>query len=501
MNRKKLGIIITFVALLSTLIMGIITLFRVKLVLDNYGAEINGLMQVAVQMSAYLLLIESGMTAAYQYNMYSKIKENDINSISKLYVGLILNMKKIGVKMLLISLILPFIYLLFINRIEVTYLDAVLVLLVMGIRFSVPYLFVIPQRGILAAYERQYTSDLIQLLLNVIVIIIEAVVIYSLTPPLYLVLMIYIVCELLTVPLYNLLVRKITNIKNTKYMTADMSPKEMTNDILIHQVSSLVFFNTDNILLSIFKNLESVTIYSAFNTLISYPTQIINKIIGGLRASLAIKIQGKDKNAFSVYNEILSIVTFCASIVVPIFILMSNKFVELWIGKEYTLAGIDVILFGLIILNRMINPVVCAARDARGLYKESKKYTVIQAILNIIISIMLVKPLGITGILIGTVVSMYLVSTPFNFHLVYKEVFKEKTKIVFRFINIILVTLIVIFIESETNKFISFSYYSGWSNFIFETIFLILVTVVVSSFIYLLSDSGFRRFIKRFINF
>jgi len=43
------------------------------------------------------------------------------------------------------------------------------------------------------------------------------------------------------------------------------------------------------------------------------------------------------------------------------FILMSSKFVALWIGEQYTLDLTGVILFALIILNRMITPIAIAA--------------------------------------------------------------------------------------------------------------------------------------------
>jgi O-antigen/teichoic acid export membrane protein len=501
MNRTRLGMKVTFITLLSTLMMGAIVLTRVKIILENYGAELNGLMQVAVQMSAYLVLIESGMTAAYQYNMYSKIKDQNIEKISKLYSGLMKNMKSIGMKMALVCGVFPFVYSLFLNRIEISYIESVFVLLVMGLRFTIPYLLVVPQMGLLAAYERQYVVDIIQLLMNFVVIIIEVIVIYMLKPPLYQVLMIYILCVILTVPIYNFLVVKITKIIITKETIPDMSPKNMTSEILVHQVSSIVFYNTDNILLSIFQTLEKVTIYSAYNTLISYPTQFISKIIGGLRASLAIKIQGKDDNAYDVYNEMLSIVSFCASIVLPLFILMSNKFVSLWIGKEYILENVAVILLGLIILNRMITPVVFAARDAKGLYKESKKYTILQTISNIVVSLILVKPYGITGILIGTLVSTYLIATPFNIFLVNKEVFKKKSNLISRYIKIIIILVIVIGIAKVSNNLFVFDSVVNWKWFILESVYLGTISLGLSWSLFFYTDKYFIKFLKRFIKF
>lgn len=505
MSRTKLGIKVTIVAIISAVIMGIISLVRVKIILQNYGGELNGIVQVAIQMSTYLILIESGMTAAYQYNMYSKILNNDIYELSRLYNGLVINMQKIAKKMFFICMIVPFIYAFLINRTNVTYWYAVLILIVMGIRFVIPYIFVVPQMGILAAAEKQYIVDIVQLFMNILAIIAEIIGIYVFQLPLYIVLSFYIFCILLTMPIYNYLIKKYISLNIDNKINPDMSPIKMTNDIIVHQVSSLIFLNTDNIILSIFKSLDSVTVYSAFNTLISYPVQLINKIISGLRASVAIKIQQKDKRSFTIYNEIFSVESFCSSIVIPIFIIMSNKFIIIWIGSEYTLKLSSITLFALIILNRMITPVILAVRDAAGLYKESKKYTIIQALTNVILSLLFVKKMGIFGILFGTVISSYIIATPMNFYLIYSNIFNKKIycmikNISYRYVQIFFITILIIFIDRMLTINLRLTYINTINCFVVKSMYLFFITFILSFVIHFISDKYFRIFIKRLSN-
>lgn len=500
MDRTKIGIKTAVIAVISSLIQGLLLLIRIKVILQIYGTELNGVMQVAVQMSAYLVLIESGMSAAYQYKIYSKIKDNDNYEVMRLYKGLSINMRSIAVKMILLFIVISFIYAGIVSKATINYIDIVLIFIVMGARFAAPYFFTLPQRALIATFERKYIADAIQNIVDIFVVIIEIILVYTIKPPLFVVLIVALIGTLITVPILNRFIRIRFGMSLQNNSVPNMEPKRMTKDILVHQLSGLVFSNTDNVLLSIFKTLNSVTIYSAFNTLISYPTQLINRIIDGLRASLAMKIEGKDKNSFSVYNEMLSITSFCAGIIAPVFIIMANPFVGLWIGDQYTISQIDIYLFSLIIIHRTLMPVVYAARDARGLYKESKKYTILQAVVNLLLSLVLIIPLGITGVLIGTVVSTYFILQPFNFIIVYKKVFKKNFLLVYKqIVGIAAHTYLVVWVCELLMKWLPSNNAYGWVDFIYEILLSFSITSIIGVVSYLMFSPSIRLFRKRML--
>ena len=125
----------------------------------------------------------------------------------------------------------------------------------------------------------------------------------------------------------------------------------------------------------------------------------------------------------------LSFSFFCVCAIVPVFLHMANPFVALWIGQQYCISLFPLIMFGIILADNLIMPVIYAARDAKGLYRESKNYAIAQAVVNVVLSIALVIPFGIMGVLAGTFAALYLILQPSNFHLVYTKVFKRKTTI------------------------------------------------------------------------
>lgn len=493
MIRTNIGIKITIISSLSTIIIALITFLRIPLIINYYGTEQNGIMQVAVQLSTYLILLESGMTAAYQFKIYSNIRNNDMQKLVNLYVGLKYNMKQVGFKMLIISLFFIVLYPALVNKVNITYLNSMFILIAMLLRYISPYFLTLPQRGLISAFEKQYLDDLIQLVVSIITFSFEYILIKLLKPPLFVVLLGGVIFIIFSTVVYNLVVEKLINFKKFPNTSVDMSPKEMTKDIFIHQLSGIVFYSTDNFILSIFRTLSEVTIYSAFNTLINFPIQFINKIIGGLKSSLALKIQGDDGNTFFVFSELLSVSSFLASIVIPIFYIMSNKFIVLWIGSMFVVKEITVLLFSFIILNRMIMPAIIAARDSKGLYRESKIFTVYQAGVNIVLSILLVNRYGVLGILIGTVISMYMIAMPFNIRLIRDKVFYRSIGIKHQFVKIA-ISFILMFCIS---KLVCFPEY-GWLSFVKEAIILIIVNTIISIVIYYIFDKRFRYFLGRF---
>lgn len=69
-----------------------------------------------------------------------------------------------------------------------------------------------------------------------------------------------------------------------------------------------------------------------------------------------------------------------------------------------------------------------AFRQANGLFVQTKYVAIVKAIINLVVSIALVKPLGILGVWLGTVVAYALSQLWYEPIVIYKEVFKRNVK-------------------------------------------------------------------------
>lgn len=500
MKRTKIGVISAIIVVIEALAIGALTMVRTKAILETFGTNINGVISVATSLSAYMLLFESGMTAAYQYNMYKPLLAGDYEKISSLYAGMKKNFLSVAMKMTACSFAVALLYSIILQDKGVTYAEAVSLLSVMGLRIVAPFLFTISPRTLLIVRERKFITDAVETLKNIFTIVFEILLIRHTRLPLYIVLCTQIVFTFLTRYIYLFLIKVYFKNDIDPNAEADMAPKSMTGDILVHRVAGLITNNTDTVLLSFFKEygLKSCTIYNSYNSVILYPVTLVIRLIESMRATLALKITSDERNSYSYFREVFSFGKLCALMIIPAFISQINDFVVLWIGKEYTIGLIDVVLFAMFGMHKILIPTVYATRDSKGLYKESKSYSIVQAVVNMLLSLALIKPLGITGVLIGTVVCDWLVLEPLNIRLIFSKVFSRKFDMALDYASMFIVIAGMAWLSTILNSAILTGTLS-WRNFIVRSIVVIAFTTIIS-FIYLLTtDFGFRSLLKRFV--
>lgn len=105
-----------------------------------------------------------------------------------------------------------------------------------------------------------------------------------------------------------------------------------------------------------------------------------------------------------------------------------NPFITLWIGADYLLPNWTVFI---IIVNYYTAGVQYASttyREVTGLFKVGKYRPLIAAIINLVVSIILAYPLGISGILLGTIISRLCVYFWYDPYIIHKTLFGQKLK-------------------------------------------------------------------------
>ncbi len=95
----------------------------------------------------------------------------------------------------------------------------------------------------------------------------------------------------------------------------------------------------------------------------------------------------------------------------------------LWLGKEYILSKAILVVAIIIFYLQGINSAVDIVKNAAGLYYPDRFVPIIQALINLIISIVLAYKIGILGVLIGTLLSFLSCSFWTKPFFVYKEIF------------------------------------------------------------------------------
>ena len=207
-------------------------------------------------MSAYLTLIQNGMSAAYRFKMYRPLQDKAFDQISGLFIGLRKNMQGISRKVFVIaSVVIPAYSLLLSNK-GVSFLSTVLILAIISIRLVAPYFVTLPERCLIDIKEKNYLVNWVEGIKDSFSLAFEIVLIQYTNLPLPVILSFNLVWLVITKFIYLYLIKRNYGEQLNRNAKPDHSPSGMTKDVLTHQIASIATSNTDAVTLSIFRHID-----------------------------------------------------------------------------------------------------------------------------------------------------------------------------------------------------------------------------------------------------
>lgn len=195
--------------------------------------------------------------------------------------------------------------------------------------------------------------------------------------------------------------------------------------VFLNSIMDKINWNVDQFILGVFVGPISVAIYSIATQL----TQMYLNFSTAISSVLLPKIsQMEARNASDDEFSKIFIMTgriqfIILGLIMSGFVLFGREFINIvWVGKEYDSAYIIATLLMLSITIPLIQNVGLNIIQVKNLYKYRVKVLLIFAILNIIISVLLVQKYGALGAALGTVLSEILGQIIFMNYFYYKKV-------------------------------------------------------------------------------
>lgn len=199
--------------------------------------------------------------------------------------------------------------------------------------------------------------------------------------------------------------------------------------LAVHQFASVAVHSTDNILISTLteQGVAAVGFISNYtmliNAVLGFVTVLFNSVTSGFGNLVA---SSTTQNFRKVFHEINFVNFWIYGFCCIAFWLLIPPFITLWIGADNL---VDSPAFTLIIINCYLQGQSTAyhnARIAKGNFNKDKIWAFVQAIVNLIVSVMCARKYGLVGIYIGTVVSrmVYVIFRPYS---TYTFLFGEKS--------------------------------------------------------------------------
>lgn len=376
-------------------------------ILSETYLGINGLFSSILQM---LSLAELGISTAIVYRFYEPISRNDAQ-----YVGQLMNFFRRVYRMIAgiilgIGLaILPFIHLLIRNAGEIpadVNLHTVYLLFLVNTLSS--YLFTY-KLTLLTADQRNYwfsAADLAATLARYA----AQIALLTITRDFTLTLIAGIAGTLAVNYGFSLWVtrqyRSVFQVKETLPKEERKRIYQDTRAVMYHKVGTTVLLGTDNAVLTRMVSLAATGIYSNYSMILLYAQNLIGQLLGNFTPSVGNARQEMSPEA---YHALFRKITFmglwvaCAATVCCYTAI--DDLITVWLGAKYTFTGITTPVLCIQLYLTLSRSTNGAFINADGLFVKDRIRPLIEAALNLGISIWLTMKMGIAGVFLGTILS------------------------------------------------------------------------------------------------
>ncbi len=384
-----------------------------KLILDNLGSEANGLLSSVNQVLAYLALLEAGIGTASMQALYGPVAREDRDAVNRIMAATHHFYRRTGMFYLLAVLVCAVVFPLTVHSEGIARWQIALVVLFSGVPGAVNYLFQGKLRLLLLADGKKSvltnlgTTTFVVTSLSKILLLKFGFGVVELQA-------MYCTVSLLQIGFVCLYMYR-----HYRWLDAKAEPDytaiSQSRNVVIHEISTLIFNNTDTLILTWFCGLASVSVYSMYAMLFGMVTTLIgnfssaNFILGQTYHTDFPRFV-KLLDVYEIFNMTL---TFWLFTVAGLFI---SPFLTLYTGGVTDITYVDRYLPYLFIAVQFLingrNSSVHTISFAQH-FRQTQWRSVLESCINLTVSVAAVLLLrgrtelsGIYGVLIGTIVAL-----------------------------------------------------------------------------------------------
>ena len=429
---------------------------------------------------------ELGIGSAIIFSLYKPIAEDDKKQIGKL-----LNLFKNAYLIITIIIttagvcLIPFLKYL-ISDVPNVKENITLLYLLFLFNTVASYIFGY-KRSYLIANQKNYIVVLIHHGMNLIKIIIQ-IIILLLTHNYILYLILNILATLFTNIVTTIITDKkypwINNYNDAKLLKEERKPIfQNIFSIFQYKLGSVILNGTDNIIISTVLKTSLVGLVSNYNMIISAVQTVASQACSGLQATVGnFNVKSSENDRYRTFCKLYFISCWGFGFFAVSLATLLTPFVQnIWLGNKYVIPYDAVLALSVSFYINLINTVPSIYRTTLGYFKEARFAPMIASLLNIILSVVLAKIIGLSGVFWATAISRVLTFNIIDPHYVFKRGFNMTP---FKYYKIFLTeTLMLIINYLITFYSVSLIHSCGIMGFILKAI----LNCIVFNFFFILT--------------
>ena len=406
--RSKSALLNILTGWLGQVLIVVFNLFSRKVFLSNLGELYLGLNGLLTNVVTFLSMAELGIGTAITYSLYKPIAEHNIEAIKSLMQYFKRVYWALGTLIFILGLaVSPFLPAIVGKEKEVEGLFPIYLFFV--VNTAVSYFFSY-KSTFLIADQKGYIFNINHYLWRFLMYGFQIVVLL-IWKNFYL----YLTVQLVTTIGENVLIAHICEkrypfLKDKNVQPLDPAEKKViyrnTGSLVMNRIGNTMVNSTDNILISMLVNVESVARYNNYTTVISAAAGFLQKgILASVSSVANFNVQESNERKLEIFDLYYLLCTWLFGwLAIGAFFLVP-PFVQLFYGETYVL---NKATLGLMCINSYLDGQIILLSifiSAMGLYWHTRYVGIIQALINLVISIVAGKLWGMSGIIVGTFLS------------------------------------------------------------------------------------------------
>lgn len=393
------------------------------------GAEYLGLNSLFSSVIQVLSLTELGFSSALVYHMYKPIAMNDtvrINALLNLYKKAY---RIIGIVVLFVGLMItPFISKL-IRGSYPTDVNIYILFVVYVINTSISYWLFGYRQSLLVAYQREDLNAFINLMVQLCLYSCQIVLLL-----LYQNYYFYIICLPVFTIINNVWVLFITKRIFPWAKPIGKLDKSTLNDIkrlvtgtFISKACQTTRNSLDSICISAFLGLTLTGIYNNYYVIFNGVTTVLGivsvSLSGGIGNHVAIKSM---EDNFEELKKLDFIYTTVSGVCTACLLCLYQPFMKIWMGEDMLLPISSVVILCFYFYLLKMGDMRSLYSAANGLWWKMKWRSICETVVNVALNIILGKILGVNGIILATIVSIFLCNFVWSSFILFDDYFSRK---------------------------------------------------------------------------
>lgn len=378
-----------------------------------FNEEYLGLNSLFTNILSILSLAELGFGSAILFSMYKPMADGDEEKVrellalyKKFYFIVAMVVMALGL------LVVPFMGY-FAKKAPNVEINLYIIYLIYLANAVVSY-FCAHRRALFYASQRNDLESKINIITNIIVYVTQLIVIIAIRNY-----YIYLLLKLVSTIVNSVLVVFVTNKHYKTFLikpnsTLDKSEKKAIEKnvfaLIFHKIGGVVVYSTDSLVIYLMLDAATLGRYSNYLMITTAVSTLISLITSAVRGSVGNSIASQSaeqnysllKKVNFVYMWIISFCTIC------IFCL-ANPFIDTVLTKNadtnLTFDFTILILICYYFFFLQAKGMVGMFKECNGLFYQDRFKSIIESLINIVVSVVLAKFIGLAGVIIGTIVS------------------------------------------------------------------------------------------------